>query len=57
MIIAILAGAAAVGLVVWAFGDQIEEDWEKREASRERGMNPMPELDIPDDWEPPTAAP
>jgi hypothetical protein len=58
MVIAVLAGAVAVGLVAWAFGDKIRYENERFKASHERGMNPMPELDVPDDWEPPaTAAP
>lgn len=39
MLIGVLAGAAAVGLVAWAFGDKIEEENEKYAATRREPPN------------------
>ncbi len=78
--VGVFAGAAAVGLVAWAFMDKWEENYltlketralhpspeathpewleaNRKELERSTGTHVMPELEVPDDFDPPSAAP
>ena len=58
-----LATAVSIGMLVWLFltliAERIEEGERKVKASRERQARDgrMPEIQLPDDWEPPPMLP